>query len=74
MASTVTANPVFRIEFDREKDGRWIAEVPGLPGVLSYGATKQEALVRVKALAFRVLADRAERQKKAPNSVRFACA
>ena len=45
------------VEFDREEDGRWIAEVPKLPGVLAYGATKREALRRVYAVALRTLAD-----------------
>ncbi len=39
------------IEYEQEDDGRWIAEVPELPGVRAYGATKEEALARVKALA-----------------------
>jgi predicted RNase H-like HicB family nuclease len=50
----------FMIEFDREEDGRWIAEVPKLPGVMAYGATKQAALHRVYALALRTLAHKAE--------------
>jgi len=48
------------IELEREEDGRWIAEVPDLPGVLTYGKTREEAITRVKALALRVLADRVE--------------
>lgn len=51
----------YSIELDREVDGRWIAEIPALPGVMAYGATHEEALSRVMALAFRVLADRLER-------------
>jgi len=49
-----------RVEFDREDDGRWIAEVPELPGVVAYGLTQAEALAAVEALALRVLADRLE--------------
>lgn len=45
------------IEFDREEDGRWIAEVPQLPGVLVYGSTREEAEDKATALAFRVLAE-----------------
>ena len=45
------------IETERETDGRWIAEVPELPGVLAYGATQDEALARVEALALRVFAE-----------------
>ncbi len=48
----------FSIQTDREEDGRWIAEVPELPCVLAYGATKQEAMATAEALAFRVLAER----------------
>jgi predicted RNase H-like HicB family nuclease len=58
-------NEQFTVEFDREEDGRWIAEVPELPGVMVYGDTQPDALARVKALAFRVLADR-EEEKFAP--------
>ena len=50
----------FEIEIDREADGRWIAEVPDLAGVLSYGATKDDAVAHVQALALRVIADRLE--------------
>ena len=46
------------VEFDQEEDGRWIADVPELPGVMVYGQTQDEALAAVKALALRVLADR----------------
>ena len=48
------------IEIEREEDGRWIAEVPDLPGVMTYGASRQEAIWKVKALALRALADRLE--------------
>lgn len=50
----------FSIELDREGDGRWIAEIPDLSGVLCYGATRDEAVARVQALALRVLAERLE--------------
>jgi predicted RNase H-like HicB family nuclease len=50
--------PMLVIELDREEDGRWIAEVSGLPGVMVYGQTRDEALARVEALALRTLADR----------------
>jgi len=55
------------LELDREEDGRYIAEVPDLPGVLAYGATEQEATARAQALALRVLADRLEHGEPAPN-------
>jgi predicted RNase H-like HicB family nuclease len=50
----------FTIETGREADGRWIAEIPALPGVLAYGATREEAVASAKALASRVLAERLE--------------
>ena len=55
-----------KIEIEREADGRWIAEVPDLPGVLSYGNTRQEAVAKAKALALRVLADRLEHGEEIP--------
>lgn len=56
----------FTIRLDRETDGRWIAEVPALTGVLVYGATRQDAIVRAQALALRVLADRIEHGEEVP--------
>jgi len=50
----------FRIELEQETDGRWIAEVVELPGVLAYGASQDEAIAHVQALALRVVADRLE--------------
>jgi predicted RNase H-like HicB family nuclease len=50
----------FYVEVAREEDGRWIGEVPDLPGVLAYGATREEAVAKTEALALRVLADRSE--------------
>lgn len=50
----------FLVEFDREEDGRFIAEVASLPGVMAYGATRELALAAVQALAFRVLAEQIE--------------
>ena len=47
----------FKIEFEREEDGRWIAEIPELPGVLCYGATKEEAGAQARALALQVIAE-----------------
>ena len=54
----------FQIETDREDDGRWIAEIPELPGVLAYGATREDAIRSVEALALRVLADKLEARKR----------
>jgi predicted RNase H-like HicB family nuclease len=64
----------FEIVFDREDDGRWIAEIESLPGVLAYGTTKVEAQSKVGALALRVVADRIEADQSAPEQVRFAAA
>jgi predicted RNase H-like HicB family nuclease len=50
------------VEFDREADGRWIAEIPKLPGVMAYGRTKRAALQRVYAIALRTLADSVEHE------------
>jgi predicted RNase H-like HicB family nuclease len=50
----------FRVEIEQEQDGRWIAEVIDLPGVLTYGNTLEEAKAKVQALALRVLGDRLE--------------
>ena len=57
---------MLRIEVDREDDGRWIAEVIDLPGVLAYGDTRQEAIDRAQALSLRVLADRLEHGESVP--------
>jgi predicted RNase H-like HicB family nuclease len=47
-----------QIELEQESDGRWIAEVPALPGVLTYGVTRTDAVAKIQALALRVLAER----------------
>jgi predicted RNase H-like HicB family nuclease len=56
----------FTIEVEQEEDGRWLAEIPELPGVLVYGQTRTEAIARVQALALRVLADRLEHGETVP--------
>ena len=56
----------FQVELEQEEDGRWIAEVPQLPGVLVYGSTRDEAVSKVQALALRVLADRLEHGETVP--------
>jgi len=55
-----------KVEIDREKDGRWIAEVPELPGVLAYGPTREEAFRAASVLAYRVYADRVEHHEAEP--------
>lgn len=56
----------FKIDFEREDDGRWIAEVAELPGVMAYGKTREEAIDRVEILALRVIADRMEHGESIP--------
>ena len=56
-----------RIELQREDDGRWIAEVPDLAGVLAYAQTRDQALAKVQALALRVIAERLEHGEEAPS-------
>jgi len=55
-----------QIEIEREEDGRWIGEIPELPGVMAYGQTEVEVLAKVKALALRVMADRLEHGESIP--------
>jgi predicted RNase H-like HicB family nuclease len=66
----------FNIELERDADGRWIAEVPDLPGVLTYGKDRDDAIAHVQALALRVLAERLEHGETAPSllSVTFKAA
>ena len=66
----------FTIEIEREDDGRWIAEVVDLPGVLAYGQTPEEATARVQAIALRVVADRLEHGEAGPEllTISFAAA
>lgn len=66
----------FNVEFEQEIDGRWIAEVPDIPGVLAYGSTREQALAHVQALALHVLAEQLEHGEAAPEafSVTFPAA
>ncbi|HKW64656.1 MAG TPA: hypothetical protein VJN89_19040 [Candidatus Acidoferrum sp.] len=59
----------YKIETEVETDGRWIAEVPDLPGVLAYGSSEKEAVASAQALALRVLADRIMEQKEPAETV-----
>jgi predicted RNase H-like HicB family nuclease len=56
------------LNLDREEDGRWIAEVQEIPGVLAYGTTRNDAIIRVKVLSLRVLADRIEQGEAIPGA------
>ena len=54
------------IEIEQEEDGRWLAEVPEIPGALAYGQTREDAIGQVQALTLRVLADRIEHGEPVP--------
>ena len=62
------------IESEREDDGRWLAEVPELPGVLAYGASRDEALAKAQVLALRVLAERIEHNEGRPEPISISIA
>jgi predicted RNase H-like HicB family nuclease len=64
----------FHIDCEREADGRWIAEVDNLPGVLAYGQTAQLAMLRAETLALRVLAEQLEAEERAPLEITFTLA
>ena len=53
-----------KIEVEVESDGRWVAEVPSVPGAMAYGASSAEAISKVEALVLRILADREEEGKR----------
>jgi predicted RNase H-like HicB family nuclease len=62
------------IETELEDDGRWLAEVPELPGVLAYGATRDQAMSRAQVLALRVIAERLEHNEAKPQTISIAIA
>lgn len=64
----------FSIECEREEDGRWLAEVPQLPGVLAYGNSSDEALAKAEVLALRVLAERLEHGEARPVDISITLA
>lgn len=64
----------FHIEYEREDDGRWLAEVPEIPGVLCYGASALEAMGRAQALALRALAERIEQGENQPMPIHIMLA
>ena len=67
---TFTMN--LHVELEQETDGRWIAEIPELPGVLVYGETRDQATQKAQALALRVLADELERGQITATTFSFA--
>jgi predicted RNase H-like HicB family nuclease len=60
---SISLSMTLLLDFEQEDDGRWIVEIPDLPGVLAYGNTKREAIIAAKALALRTLADRVEQKE-----------
>ena len=64
----------FRIECELEEDGRWLAEVPQLPGILAYGVTADEAMAKAEVLALRVLAERLEHGESRAHSINISVA
>ena len=64
----------FEIECEREDDGRWLAEVPQLPGVLAYGDSANDAMAKAQILALRVLAERLEHNETGPQAITFSIA
>jgi predicted RNase H-like HicB family nuclease len=64
----------FVVEFEQETDGRWLAEVMGLPGVMAYGASADEAIAKAESLALRVLAERLEHGEAQPADIRITLA
>lgn len=62
----------FTIEHEQEDDGRWLAEVPELPGVLAYGATAEESMAKAEVLALRVIAERLENNETGPQNISIA--
>lgn len=64
----------FHIEYEQEADGRWLAEVPEIPGVLAYGATADEAMAKAEALALRALAERIESGESRPMPISITLA
>jgi predicted RNase H-like HicB family nuclease len=61
--------PPIAVHLDREADGRWIADVPELPGVTVYGSSEEEAMANAKAMALHVIADRIEHGEPVPDGV-----
>ena len=64
----------FNIECELEEDGRWVAEVPQLPGVLAYGISMDEAMSKAEVLALRVLAERLEHGEARAHPIKISVA
>ena len=61
-----------KVKFYREEDGRWLADIPALPGVSAYGRTKKQAMAAAEALALRLIADRLEHGEAAPGEMQVS--
>ncbi len=59
----------FQLECEREDDGRWLAEIAAIPGVLAYGASANEAMAKAEVLALRVLAEQLENGEAEPSNI-----
>ena len=66
------AGMLFTLECEAEDDGRWLAEVPELPGVLAYGSSRKEALANAEILALRVIAEQLENSETAPHEIQIS--
>lgn len=62
----------YTLDYEQEDDGRWIAEINELPGVMSYGATRNEAILKTETLALRVIAERLEQREAMPSAINIA--
>ena len=62
----------YTIECEREDDGRWLAEVLELPGVMTYGASQEQAILKAETLALRVIADGLEQSEARPTNIHIA--
>jgi len=60
------------LKFCREKDGRWLADIPALPGVTAYGRTRKQAMAAAQALALRLIADRLEHGETVPGEIQVS--
>lgn len=72
-ASAIGSEMKFSIETEREDDGRWIAEIAEIPGVLTYGETEPRARANAYALALRVVADEVEKSNAVPQQISLTC-
>ena len=63
---------ILKLKFYREKDGRWLADIPALPGVTAYGRTKKQAMAAAEALALRLIADRLEHGEAVPGEMQVS--